>query len=83
MNGDFTVTRTQTFRKCLRTKYRGPLNLLVPNILLKQNIFVLLYRYLEYLFGWANNCLHLAEMLLTTQEQHIGKNESVKVSFQI
>ncbi|XP_047139471.1 N-alpha-acetyltransferase 35, NatC auxiliary subunit isoform X1 [Hydra vulgaris] len=35
--------------------------------------FHYVYWYLDYLFGWANNCLHRAEMLLNVQEQYIDK----------
>ena len=35
-------------------------------------MFCIMFRYLDYLFGWANNCLHRAEMLLNVQEQYIG-----------
>ena len=35
--------------------------------------FHYVYWYLDYLFGWANNCLKRAEMLLGLQEQYVDK----------
>ncbi|XP_057300464.1 N-alpha-acetyltransferase 35, NatC auxiliary subunit-like isoform X2 [Hydractinia symbiolongicarpus] len=35
--------------------------------------FHYVYWYLDYLFGWANNCLHRAESLLGIQEQYVDK----------